>query len=256
MSISPSLQASARAVYRSLFRAASFTFSGDDRVLNAFLDKTRTAYREGRSLTDAKQYEDNVRLAQEVAVVLRANVVQARKSAEGVWKLNIHADSELGDNNTIKKKAQNLPGAGNTESQASLLTMETQTPHMQRVNFSELKRLRQGRNLPRLDERDLEEAFVRGSGPGGQSVNKTENCVQIFHRPSGIRVSCQKTRSLALNRQIARNLLLEKLDQQLNPGLSKGEMRRARMQERDRQRRKKRRKKENLKLSSDSDLGA
>jgi peptide chain release factor len=97
--------------------------------------------------------------------------------------------------------------------------------------------------------------------------------VQILHRPSGIRVSCQKTRSLALNRQIARNLLLEKvlthlysshslddfspqLDQELNPGLSKGEMRRARMQERERQRRKKRRKKETLKLSSNSDLGA
>ena len=48
---------------------------------------------------------------------------------------------------------------------------------MQSVNFSELKRLRQGRQPPRLEERDLEESFVRGSGPGGQSVNKTENCV-------------------------------------------------------------------------------
>lgn len=55
--------------------------------------------------------------------------------------------------------------------------MATQAPHLQRVNFSELKRLRQRRDLPHLDERDLEETFVRGSGPGGQSVNKTENCV-------------------------------------------------------------------------------
>lgn len=36
------------------------------------------------------------------------------------------------------------------------------------------------------------------------------------------------------------------LDQVMNPGLSRGEIRRARMQERERQRRKKRRKKENL----------
>lgn len=37
-----------------------------------------------------------------------------------------------------------------------------------------------------LKEEDLEEDFVRGSGPGGQSVNQTANCVVLKHRPSGI----------------------------------------------------------------------
>lgn len=42
-------------------------------------------------------------------------------------------------------------------------------------------------SFPKLNEDDLEEQFVRGSGPGGQSVNKTSNCVVIVHKPTGKR---------------------------------------------------------------------
>lgn len=51
----------------------------------------------------------------------------------------------------------------------------------------------------------------KGSGPGGQSINKTRNNVQLLHKPSGIRVTCQDTRSLTQNREIARKWLLEKV---------------------------------------------
>ncbi|KAF8582080.1 hypothetical protein K439DRAFT_1392104 [Ramaria rubella] len=245
MAIPPSLKASARAAYRSLFRAASVTFSGDGHVLNAFKEKTRLAYREGRSLTDTKRYEDNIRLARDVADVLRTNIVQARKtSATDIWELNITKETELGDNDTIKNPPKHSSPREPSQKRGLPLTAQPQTPHIQRINFSELKRLRKQREVPRLDENDLEESFVRGSGPGGQSVNKTENCVQIVHKPTGLRVSCQETRSLDLNRRTARKLLIEKLDRVQNPGLSHGEMRRARMNERERQKRKKRRKKE------------
>lgn len=39
---------------------------------------------------------------------------------------------------------------------------------------------------PPLVEDELEEQFVKGSGPGGQSVNKTSNCVVLKHLPTGI----------------------------------------------------------------------
>ncbi|XP_061458626.1 mitochondrial translation release factor in rescue isoform X2 [Rhineura floridana] len=63
-----------------------------------------------------------------------------------------------------------------------------------------------------LNEDDLEEQFVRGSGPGGQATNKTSNCVVLKHLPSGIVVKCHQTRSVEQNRKRAREILQEKVD--------------------------------------------
>ena len=63
-----------------------------------------------------------------------------------------------------------------------------------------------------INESDLEERFIKASGPGGQKVNKTSACVHLKHAPSGIEVKCQKERSQALNRFFARRLLLDKIE--------------------------------------------
>jgi hypothetical protein len=39
--------------------------------------------------------------------------------------------------------------------------------------------------VPKLNEDDLDEQFVKGSGPGGQNVNKRSNCVVLTHKPTG-----------------------------------------------------------------------
>ncbi|KAI8331347.1 RF-1 domain-containing protein [Chlamydoabsidia padenii] len=72
-----------------------------------------------------------------------------------------------------------------------------------------------------LKDEDLVEKFVKGSGPGGQCINKRSSCVDLRHIPTGIRVQCQQTRSLQENRGIARKLLKEKLDDLWNGSLSK-----------------------------------
>ena len=64
-------------------------------------------------------------------------------------------------------------------------------------------------------ERDIEEQFVRSSGAGGQKVNKSSTCVVLHHRPTGIRVKCQRERSQALNRFLARRILLDKIEAKL-----------------------------------------
>ncbi len=65
-----------------------------------------------------------------------------------------------------------------------------------------------------LREEELEESFVRSGGPGGQNVNKVSSCVVLRHRPSGLEVKVQRERSQALNRFLARRLLIEKLETQ------------------------------------------
>lgn len=59
---------------------------------------------------------------------------------------------------------------------------------------------------------DLEETFARSSGPGGQNVNKVATAVMLRHRPSGVSVTVQDSRSQAANRRLARERLLDAIE--------------------------------------------
>ncbi|GAB1315018.1 hypothetical protein MFIFM68171_05228 [Madurella fahalii] len=65
-------------------------------------------------------------------------------------------------------------------------------------------------------EDEIEESFLKGSGPGGQKINKTNSAVQLKHIPTGIVIKSQATRSRSQNRKIARDLLAAKLDELTN----------------------------------------
>ncbi|MGY8690309.1 MAG: peptide chain release factor family protein, partial [Verrucomicrobiales bacterium] len=63
-----------------------------------------------------------------------------------------------------------------------------------------------------IQEADLVERFIKGSGPGGQKINKTASCVFLKHVSTGIEVKCQDGRSLTDNRAQARRRLCEALE--------------------------------------------
>ena len=69
-----------------------------------------------------------------------------------------------------------------------------------------------------IQEKDIEEKFIRSQGKGGQKVNKTSSCVYLKHTPTGIEVKCQKARSQAMNRFFARRTLSDKIDELLHGG--------------------------------------
>jgi len=80
------------------------------------------------------------------------------------------------------------------------------------LKINQVRNLAKKPFLPELNENELEESFLKGSGPGGQNVNKSTNCVQLRHTPTGITTTSHHTRSLIENRKIARRILQEKLD--------------------------------------------
>jgi protein subunit release factor B len=92
-----------------------------------------------------------------------------------------------------------------------------------------------------LREEDLEEKFIRSSGPGGQRVNKTASCVYLRHRPTGLEVKMQQERQQRLNRYYARQRLCELLEEKTlgvkSPTALKAEKIRKQKQRRKRRRR-------------------
>lgn len=66
-----------------------------------------------------------------------------------------------------------------------------------------------------IREEDLAENFIRGSGSGGQKINKTSSCVQLRHDPSGIEIKCQSSRLQGSNRFFARRELCNKLEEKI-----------------------------------------
>src|SRR5437762_14289973 len=80
---------------------------------------------------------------------------------------------------------------------------------------------------------DLEETCSRCSGPGGQNVNKVATTVTLRHRPSGISVTVQDSRSQAMNRKLARQRLLDAIEDRQRA------MRLARVAAREKERRRK-----------------
>ncbi|KAK2073361.1 hypothetical protein P8C59_007650 [Phyllachora maydis] len=102
----------ALAAYRHLLRAVSICFQGDVAVLAAARSQIRSSFRDNATLP-SEAVPPAVRHAEEVATMLKANVVQGRREGD-TYKLRIHEHTERGDNDTIKLGGKTVKVDGKT----------------------------------------------------------------------------------------------------------------------------------------------
>ncbi|KAH6892228.1 RF-1 domain-containing protein [Thelonectria olida] len=109
-------------------------------------------------------------------------------------------------------------------------------------------------------ESEIEEFYVKGSGPGGQKINKTNSAVQLRHTPTGIVVKSQATRSRDQNRKHARELLAQRVDELRNGDQSRssivGQIKQKRAASSSKKSRRKYKKLEEEKASANASTGA
>ncbi|KAF2398431.1 hypothetical protein EJ06DRAFT_497110 [Trichodelitschia bisporula] len=102
----------ALAAYRHVLRSARIAFQDDLSTLKAAQRAARDGFEKYRHESSDKAAE-HIHHAEDVAKILRENIVQGRAVGDQHFKLRIHEHTERGDNETVKTAVQKGQPAGN-----------------------------------------------------------------------------------------------------------------------------------------------
>ena len=133
---------------------------------------------------------------------------KAEELDEGSIKLKkpSRSDWKMGCYETFKDEAgvhrvQRVP---ETESQGRIHTSTATVAVLPEIQANQVE----------LKPQDLEWAFSKSGGPGGQNVNKVNTAVRLTHKPTQITVAVRQERTQSRNKEIALDILRSKLWQQ------------------------------------------
>jgi len=93
-------------------------------------------------------------------------------------------------------------------------------PEMSDITPAKAQALRERIARLKIDLRLVDEQFVRGSGNGGQKINKTSNAVLLRYAPLGLVVRCQRERKRSVNRFLALRELVDEIELKISPETS------------------------------------
>jgi hypothetical protein len=136
------------------------------------------------------------------------------KSSGHKGKKTIHALKKQQRNQSVKHRRKNI--------EDSLKQVLSNFPIVDNLDIHEKNIIRYCAwlednidELAVLDPSDYIITFTKSGGPGGQNVNKRETKVMIAHKPTNIRVESDQTRSQMQNKNLALEILRERLQDHL-----------------------------------------
>jgi protein subunit release factor B len=93
-------------------------------------------------------------------------------------------------------------------------------PEFSLISSAKVEALKSRLETLRIDLHLVEENFSRGSGKGGQKVNKTSNAVTLHYPPLNLTIKVHRERERSLNRFLALRELVDQIEMKISPNTS------------------------------------